>query len=190
MLSPRKEPSSFSLTVVLAAPLTYFTSATSNIYSLICLNWNWTAFILHLPTVRLCIVLRNECSFLQGVLKAVEKRAHDVKRMNEAGDELANKLDKYNGMSSEARREQQTTNERYERIRLELQNREHLIEAQVKASDQFMTALQEFELDLTGVDAAILEEPAGNDSDALKRQLAELQVCSKHYCTRLSVKLI
>lgn len=128
--------------------------------------------------------------FLQGVLKAVEKRAHDVKRMNEAGDELANKLDKYNGMSSEARREQQTTNERYERIRLELQNREHLIEAQVKASDQFMTALQEFELDLTGVDATILEEPAGNDSDALKRQLAELQVCSKHYCTRLSVKLI
>jgi len=125
--------------------------------------------------------------FVQGVLKAVEKRARDVKRMNEVGDELASKLDKCNGMSNEARRDQQSTNERYERIRLELQNREHLIEAQVNASDQFMTALQEFELDLTGVDAAILEEPSGSDSDALKRQLAELQVCNKHNCTRTSV---
>jgi len=120
-------------------------------------------------------------------LKAVEKRARDVKRMNEVGDELANKLDKYDGMSSEARRDQQTTNERYERIRLELQNREHLIEAQVNASDQFMTALQEFELDLTGVDAAILEEPAGSDSDTLNRQLAELQVFNKRSDTRMSV---
>ena len=110
--------------------------------------------------------------------------------MNEVGDELANKLDKYDGMSNEARRDQQTTNERYERIRLELQNREHLIEAQVNASDQFMTALQEFELDLTGVDAAILEEPAGSDSDALKRQLAELKVCNKHNYTRMSINML
>lgn len=122
-----------------------------------------------------CVNERIRCSS-QGVLKAVEKRAHDVKRMNETGDELANKLDKYDGMSSEARHDQKATNERYERIRLELQNREQLIEAQVNASDQFNTALQEFELDLTGVDAAILEEPAGSDSDAIKRQLAELQV--------------
>ena len=114
--------------------------------------------------------------FLQGVLKAVEKRAHDVKRMNELGDELADKLDKYNGMSSEARHDKQTTNERYERILLELRNREQLIEALVNSSDQFTTALQEFELDLTGVDAAILEETPGNDSDTLRRQLAELQV--------------
>ena len=106
----------------------------------------------------------------------MEKRARDVKRMNELGDELANKLDEYNGMSSEARHDQQTTNDRYERIRLELRNREQLIEVQVNSSDQFTTALQEFELDLTGVDAAILEEMPGNDSDALKRQLAELQV--------------
>lgn len=113
---------------------------------------------------------------LQGVLKAVEKRQRDVKRMNEVGGELAGKLDKYHGMSSEARHDQQTTNERYERIRLELLNREKLIEAQVNSSDQFMTALQEFEMDLTGVDAAILEESVGSDSDVLKRQLAELQV--------------
>ena len=106
--------------------------------------------------------------------------------MNDVGDELANKLDRYDGMSSEARRDQQTTNERYERIRLELQNREHLIEAQVNASDQFMTALQEFELDLTGVDTAILEEPAGSDSDTLNRQLAELQVFNKRNDTRMS----
>lgn len=96
--------------------------------------------------------------------------------MNELGDELADKLDKYHGMSSEARHDQQTTNERYERIRLELRNREQLIEALVNSSDQFTTALQEFELDLTGVDAAILEETPGSDSDTLKRQLAELQV--------------
>ena len=96
--------------------------------------------------------------------------------MNEVGDELAKKLDKYDGMSGEARHDKQTTNERYERIRLELQNRERLIEAQVNASNQFNTALQEFELDLTGVDAAVLEEPAGTDSDTIKQQLAELQV--------------
>ena len=96
--------------------------------------------------------------------------------MNELGDELADKLDKYHGMSSEARHDQQTTNERYERIRLELRNREQLIEAQVNSADQFTTALQEFEFDLTGLDTAILEEAPGNDPDALKRQLAELQV--------------
>ena len=113
---------------------------------------------------------------LQGVLKAVEKRAHDVKRMNEVGDELADKLDKCQGLSIEARRDQRTTSERYERILLELRNREQLIEAQVNSAVQFATALQEFELDLTGVDAAVLEETPGSDSDTLKRQLAELQV--------------
>lgn len=113
---------------------------------------------------------------LQGVLKAVEKRERDVKRMNEVGAELAEKLDNYHGMSREARNDQQTTNDRYERIRLELLNREKLIEAQVNSSDQFMTALQELEMDLTGVDAAIADESVGSDSEELKRQLAELQV--------------
>lgn len=96
--------------------------------------------------------------------------------MNEVGAELVEKLEKYHGMSSEARHDQQTTSERYERIRLELLNREKLIEAQVNSSDQFMTALQGFEMDLTGVDTAILEESVGSDSEVLKRQLAELQV--------------
>lgn len=113
---------------------------------------------------------------LQGVLKAVEKRAHDVKKMNQVGDELADKLDKCQGLSSESRRDQKTTSERYDRILLELRNREQLIEAQVNSAYQFTTALQEFELDLTGVDAAVLEETPGSDSDTLKRQLAELQV--------------
>ena len=96
--------------------------------------------------------------------------------MNEVGAELAEKLDNYHGMSREARNDQQTTNDRYERIRLELLNREKLIEAQVNSSDQFMTALQELEMDLTGVDAAIADESVGSDSEELKRQLAELQV--------------
>ena len=96
--------------------------------------------------------------------------------MNEVGAELVEKLEKYHGMSSEARHDQQTTSERYERIRLELLNREKLIEAQVNSSDQFMTALQGFEMDLTGVDTAILEESVGSDSEVLKRQLAELLV--------------
>lgn len=96
--------------------------------------------------------------------------------MNEVGAELVEKLEKYHGMSSEARHDQQTTSERYEQIRLELLNREKLIEAQVNSSDQFMTALQGFEMDLTGVDTAILEESVGSDSEVLKRQLAELLV--------------
>ena len=112
----------------------------------------------------------------QGVLKAVEKRAHDLTQMSELGDELADKLDRYQGMSSEARHDKETTKERYERICLELRNREQLIEAQVNSADQFTMALQEFQLDLTGVDSAILEEIPGNDSETLKRQLAELQV--------------
>ena len=109
-------------------------------------------------------------------MKALEKRARDVKAMNEVGEELADKLDTYHGMSGEARHDQQTTNERYERILLELRNREQLVEAQVNSSYQFATALQEFELDLTGVDVAILEETPANDSETLKQQLAELQV--------------
>ena len=112
----------------------------------------------------------------QGVLKAVEKRAHDLTQMSELGDELADKLDRYQGMSSEARHDKETTKERYERICLELRNREQLIEAQVNSADQFTMALQEFQLDLTSVDSAILEEIPGNDSETLKRQLAELQV--------------
>ena len=112
----------------------------------------------------------------QGVLKAVEKRAHDLTQMSELGDELADKLDRYQGMSSEARHDMETTKERYERICLELRNREQLIEAQVNSADQFTMALQEFQLDLTSVDSAILEEIPGNDSETLKRQLAELQV--------------
>lgn len=112
----------------------------------------------------------------QGVLKAVEKRAHDLTQMSELGDELADKLDSYQGMSSEARHDKETTKERYERICLELRNREQLIEAQVNSADQFTMALQEFQLDLTSVDSAILEEIPGNDSETLKRQLAELQV--------------
>ena len=114
----------------------------------------------------------------QGVLKAVEKRAHDLTQMSELGDELADKLDRYQGMSSEARHDKETTKERYERICLELRNREQLIEAQVNSADQFTMALQEFQLDLTSVDSAILEEIPGNDSETLKRQLAELQVYS------------
>ena len=112
----------------------------------------------------------------QGVLKAVEKRAHDLTQMSELGDELADKLDRYQGMSSEARHDMETTKERYERICLELRNREQLIEAQVNSADQFTMALQEFQLDLTSVDSVILEEIPGNDSETLKRQLAELQV--------------
>lgn len=112
----------------------------------------------------------------QGVLKAVEKRAHDLTQMSELGDELADKLDSYQGMSSEARHDKETTKERYERICVELRNREQLIEAQVNSADQFTMALQEFQLDLTSVDSAILEEIPGNDSETLKRQLAELQV--------------
>ena len=109
-------------------------------------------------------------------MKAVEKRSHDLKEMNDLGEELAGKLDMYRGISSEARYDKRTTTERYERICLELRNREQLIEAQVNSADKFTTALQEFQIDLTGVEAVILEETPGNDSETLKRQLAELQV--------------
>lgn len=122
-------------------------------------------------------------------MKALEKRTRDVETMNQVGNELAEKLDKYHGMSGEARHDQQTTNERYEQVLLELRNRQQLVEAHVKSSDQFTTALQKFELDLTGVDSAILVETPENASEELKRQLAELQVqFSGHVIATLLLK--
>lgn len=122
-------------------------------------------------------------------MKALEKRTRDVETMNQVGNELAEKLDKYHGMSGESRHDQQTTNERYEQVLLELRNRQQLVEAHVKSSDQFTAALQKFELDLTGVDSAILVETPENASEELKRQLAELQVqFSGHVIATLLLK--
>ena len=116
------------------------------------------------------------------MLRAVGRRERDVTRMNEVGDELAVKLDNFNGKSEEARLDQKTTNDRYQRVCIELRNRRQFIEARVNAADKFTSALQELESELTSVDAAILDEPVGSKSDVLKRQLAELQVCLWFSC--------
>ena len=115
----------------------------------------------------------------------MERRQEDAEKMNAVGDELVKKLDEFNGESDGAQREKQATSDRYDRVKERLQNQEMLLAAQINAADKFNKDLQDVQQDIDRVDAALFDEPVGNDPEALKRQLNDLQVSDYYKITTI-----
>lgn len=113
---------------------------------------------------------------MQAVLCVVERREPDVGKMNKLGEELALKLEKIHGDATDARQKQKNANDRYEKIRRTLLENERMIESQMNMTGRFLNALETFDAELNRMEAAIQDEPIGEDPLVLKKQLDELKV--------------
>lgn len=116
---------------------------------------------------------KQELPNIKGVLLVLDRRKRDVDRMNKIAGELSEKLKEMNGETRELQQLQETANERYEKVKRELQIKRDDIEND--NIGRFFKALQSMSDEIKKVDEQISDEPLGKDPVQLRKKMDELK---------------
>lgn len=116
---------------------------------------------------------KQELPNIKGVLLVLGRRKRDVDRMNKIAQELAEKLKEMNGETEDLKQLQETANERYEKVKRELESKREDIEND--NIGRFFKALESMSDEIKKVDEQISDEPLGKDPVKLKKKMDELK---------------